>query len=176
MSVVHVIVRSDRQTEAGQVLRRRSIDSNCRYSKCRPPNQLLILSAQPCALLSRRVFLLSFAVSGRSGVEARRARLASTHVISARCKARRCQKRREMHIILDMQGRARRETARRRNSECKIDLSSRNSSRGNGSIGLQRSGDWLAARCSDQCAAPTANHRCAVGLLTAIVAREFRCT
>jgi len=124
--------------------------------------------------LSRRVFLLSFAVSGRSGVEARRARLASTHVISARCKARRCQKRREMHIILDMQGRARRETARRRNSECKIDLSSRNSSRGNGSIGLQRSGDWLAARCSDQCAAPMANHRCAAGLLTVIAAIEFR--
>jgi len=29
-------------------------------------------------------------------------------------------------------------------------------------VGLQRSGDWLAARRSDQCAAPPANHRCAV--------------
>ena len=41
-------------------------------------------------------------------------------------------------------------------------------------VGLQRSGDWLVARRSDQCAAPPANHRCAVGLLTAIAAREFR--
>ena len=43
-------------------------------------------------------------------------------------------------------------------------------------VGLQRSGDWLAARRSDQCAAPAANHRCAVavGLLTAIAAREFQ--
>ena len=41
-------------------------------------------------------------------------------------------------------------------------------------VGLQRSGDWLAAWRSDQCAAPPANHRCAVGLLTAIAAREFR--
>ena len=41
-------------------------------------------------------------------------------------------------------------------------------------VGLHRSGDWLAARRSDQCAAPPANHRCAVDLLTAIAAREFR--
>ena len=41
-------------------------------------------------------------------------------------------------------------------------------------VGLQRSGDWLAARRSDQCVVPPANHRCAVGLLTAIAAREFR--
>jgi len=34
---------------------------------------------------------------------------------------------------LDGQGKARREAARRRNSECKINLSSRNSSRSNGS-------------------------------------------
>ena len=34
---------------------------------------------------------------------------------------------------LDGQGKARREAARRRNSECKINLSCRNSSRGNGS-------------------------------------------
>ena len=39
-------------------------------------------------------------------------------------------------------------------------------------VGLQRSGDWLAARRSDQCAAPAVNHRCAVGLLTAIAAWE----
>jgi len=43
-------------------------------------------------------------------------------------------------------------------------------------VGLQRIGDWLAARRSDQCALPyvminmmmmtlPANHRCAVGLL-----------
>ena len=32
-------------------------------------------------------------------------------------------------------------------------------------VGLQRIGDWLAARRSDQCAALPANHRCAVGLL-----------
>ena len=36
-------------------------------------------------------------------------------------------------IQLDGQGKARREAARRRNSECKINLSCRNSSRGNGS-------------------------------------------
>jgi len=41
-------------------------------------------------------------------------------------------------------------------------------------VGLQRSGDWLAARRSDQCAALAANQRCAVGLLTAIAARKFR--
>jgi len=34
---------------------------------------------------------------------------------------------------LDGQGKARREAARRRNSECKINLNSRNSSRSNGS-------------------------------------------
>ena len=32
-------------------------------------------------------------------------------------------------------------------------------------VGLQRSGDWLAALRSDHCGAPPANHRCAVGLL-----------
>jgi len=37
------------------------------------------------------------------------------------------------HFILDGQGKARREAARRRNSECKINLSCPNSSRGNGS-------------------------------------------
>ena len=43
---------------------------------------------------------------------------------------------------LDGQGKARREAARRRNSECKINLSCRNSSRGNGSrTTAQR---WLA--------------------------------
>ena len=40
-------------------------------------------------------------------------------------------------------------------------------------IGLQRSGDWLAARCSDQCAALLANHRYAVGLLP-LLREEFR--
>ena len=35
--------------------------------------------------------------------------------------------------LLDGHGKARREAARRRNSECKINLSYRNSSRGNGS-------------------------------------------
>ena len=59
---------------------------------------------------------------------------------------------------LDGQGKARREAARRRNSECKMNLSCRNSSRSNGSR-LQRSGDWLAARRSDQCDALPANHR-----------------
>jgi len=34
---------------------------------------------------------------------------------------------------LEVQGKARHEAARRRNSECQINLSSRNSSRGNGS-------------------------------------------
>ena len=38
-----------------------------------------------------------------------------------------------LKIELDGQGKARREAARRRNSECKINLSSRNSSRSNGS-------------------------------------------
>ena len=36
-------------------------------------------------------------------------------------------------LKIDGQGKARREAARRRNSECKINLSCRNSSRGNGS-------------------------------------------
>jgi len=40
-------------------------------------------------------------------------------------------------------------------------------------VGLQRSGDWLAARRSDQCAAQPANHRCAVGLLQ-LLREEFR--
>ena len=38
----------------------------------------------------------------------------------------------EKQTELDGQGKARREAARRRNSECKINLSCRNSSRGNG--------------------------------------------
>jgi len=39
-------------------------------------------------------------------------------------------------------------------------------------VGLQRSGVWLAALRSEHCAAPPANHRCAVGLQpTAIAAR-----
>ena len=37
------------------------------------------------------------------------------------------------HAKLEVQGKARHEAARRRNSECKINLSSRNSSRGNSS-------------------------------------------
>jgi len=40
-------------------------------------------------------------------------------------------------------------------------------------VGLQRSGDWLAALRSDQCAAPPANHSCAVGLLP-VQREEFR--
>ena len=32
-------------------------------------------------------------------------------------------------------------------------------------VGLQRSGDGTEARCIYRCAAPPANHRCAVGLL-----------
>jgi len=47
---------------------------------------------------------------------------------------------------LDGQGRARREAARRRNSECKMNLSSRNSSLGNGTRPTA-SADWLAVRC-----------------------------
>ena len=39
----------------------------------------------------------------------------------------------EQQEELDGQGKTRREAARRRNSECKINLSCRNSSRGNGS-------------------------------------------
>ena len=72
---------------------------------------------------------------------------------------------------LDGQGRARREAARRRNSECKIDLSCRNSSRGNGSR-PKRSGDWLTARRCDQCDTLPANHRCAVGVLP-LLQEEF---
>jgi len=40
-------------------------------------------------------------------------------------------------------------------------------------LGLQRSGDWLAALRSDHCAAPPANHCCAVGLLP-LQREEFR--
>ena len=40
-------------------------------------------------------------------------------------------------------------------------------------VGLQRIGDWLAARRSDQCAALPAIHRCAVGLLP-LLQEEFR--
>jgi len=40
-------------------------------------------------------------------------------------------------------------------------------------VGLQRSGDWLAARRSEQCVALPANHRCAVGLLL-LLREEFR--
>ena len=39
-------------------------------------------------------------------------------------------------------------------------------------VGLQRIGDWLAARRSDQCAALPANHRCTVGLLP-LLREEF---
>ena len=68
-------------------------------------------------------------------------------------------------LQLDGQGRTRREAARRRNSECKINLSSLvEIPLATMAVGLQRSGDWLAARRSDQCAEPAANHRCAVGL------------
>ena len=38
--------------------------------------------------------------------------------------------------------------------------------------GLQRSGDWLAARRCDQCATLPANHRCAVGVLP-LLREEF---
>jgi len=38
---------------------------------------------------------------------------------------------------------------------------------------LDRFSDWLTARRSDQCAAPPANHRCAVGLLP-LLREEFR--
>ena len=66
---------------------------------------------------------------------------------------------------LDGQGRARREASRRRNSECKINLSSLIEIRlATMAVGLQLSGDWLAVRRSDQCAEPASNHRCAVGL------------
>ena len=71
---------------------------------------------------------------------------------------------------LDGQGKARHEAARRRNSECKINLSCRNSSRGNGSR-PKRSCDWLAARRCDQCDTLAANHRCAWP--TAIAAGEI---
>ena len=40
-------------------------------------------------------------------------------------------------------------------------------------VGLQRSGDWPAARRIDRCAAPPANYRCAVGLLP-LLQEEFR--
>jgi len=40
-------------------------------------------------------------------------------------------------------------------------------------VGLQHSGDWPAARRSDQYAALPANHRCAVGLLP-LLREEFR--
>ena len=39
-------------------------------------------------------------------------------------------------------------------------------------VGLQRSGDWLAARRCDQCATLPANHRCAVGVLP-LLREEF---
>jgi len=61
---------------------------------------------------------------------------------------------------LDVQGKARHEAARPRNSECKINLSSsRNSLAAMVVSRLQRSGDWLAARHIGRCAAPPANHR-----------------
>jgi len=58
--------------------------------------------------------------------------------------------------ILDGQGRARREAARRRNFECKINLNSRNYSRSNGSrpTAVQRA--VIGWRC---CAAPPASLR-----------------
>ena len=40
-------------------------------------------------------------------------------------------------------------------------------------VGLQRSGNWLASLHRDQCAAPSANHRCAIGLLP-LPREEFR--
>ena len=40
-------------------------------------------------------------------------------------------------------------------------------------VGLQRGGDWLAARRSDQCAVLPTNHRCAVDLLP-LLREEFR--
>jgi len=39
-------------------------------------------------------------------------------------------------------------------------------------VGLQRSGDWLAARRCDQCETLPANHRCAVGVLP-LLREEF---
>ena len=57
---------------------------------------------------------------------------------------------------LEVQGKARQEAARHRNSECKINLSSRNS------LAVSRP---TAARHIGRCAAPPANHRCSVGLL-----------
>ena len=55
---------------------------------------------------------------------------------------------------LEVQGKARHEAAGRRNSECKINLSSRNSLAAMAvSIGLQRSGDCPAARNIGRCAA-----------------------
>jgi len=62
----------------------------------------------------------------------------------------------EINSQLDGQGKARREAARRRNSECKINLSCRNSSRGNGNrptgysaavIGWQRGAATNVPRC-----------------------------
>jgi len=50
------------------------------------------------------------------------------------------------HTKLDGQGRARREAARRGNSECKINLSIVEIPLAVTAVGLQRSGDWLAAR------------------------------
>jgi len=39
-------------------------------------------------------------------------------------------------------------------------------------VGLQRSGDWLAARRCDQCDTLPANHRCAVSVLL-LLREEF---
>ena len=87
-----------------------------------------------------------------------------------------------LSLILDGQGKARREAARRRNSECKINLSCRNSSRGNGSKPTAQR--WLAGSAAlrpmwpsidghinevDEVDDPStlpAYHRCAVGLLS----------
>jgi len=75
---------------------------------------------------------------------------------------------------LEVQGKARHEASRRRNSECKISLSNRDSLAAIAvSIGLQRSGDWPPARHIDRCAALPTNHRCAVGLLP-LSREEFR--
>jgi len=67
---------------------------------------------------------------------------------------------------LEVQGKARHKAARRRNSECKIvEIPSQQWQ----SVGLQRSGDLLAARHIGRCAAPPANHR-----LMPLPREEFR--
>ena len=74
------------------------------------------------------------------------------------------------HNQLDGQGKARREAARRRNPECKINLSSRNSSRSNGSRhwSLRRVAGQSPLRCR-----PTALGIAASGGLTSGFALHF---